>query len=113
MEDAILADKLPSIDGVLCGNHNVGIDRVDYVSPAFRNVGTRGVRFITITSWPDDSKLILSNHFLHLNVIFEKISGLCKSFQGKKSMGEFVDWERIRGGRDREQKRKHGYVPDL
>ena len=76
VEDTVLPNKVPSIDGVLCGNNNVGVDGVDDMSPTFGNVGAGRIGLVTITPRPNDSKLVLTDHFFHLNVILEEISRL-------------------------------------
>jgi hypothetical protein len=91
VKNAVLPNKMPSVDGVLCRNDNVAVDCVKYVTPTFGDIGTGGIRLITITPWPDNSKLVLTDDFLHFDIILEKVSGLCMSWVSFK-------WERVGEG---------------
>ncbi len=76
MEDTVLPNELPSIDGVLCRNDNVGVDRIDDMTPTFGNVSTGRIRLFTKTPWPNNSELVLANDLLDLGIVLEEITGL-------------------------------------
>ena len=76
VEDAVLPNELPSIDRVLCRNDNVGVDRIDDMTPTFWNVSTGRIRLFTKSPWPNNSELVLANDLLHLGIVFEEVTGL-------------------------------------
>ena len=76
VEDTVLPNELPSIDGVLCRNDNVGVDRIDDMTPTFGNVSTGRIRLFTKTPWPNNSELVLADDLLDLGIVLEEVTGL-------------------------------------